>query len=660
MRVPKLLAHPAFKVAMAVLSVLCAAPSGCGGSGGGPTGTPASVPTPANPTGTTSNNTNPNLTIDDVNAIVLQAVHEANARGAPATIAVVDRVGNVLAVTQMAGAPTTATVTSQRGVPTGSGLEGVPVPSTLAAISKALTGAYLSSNGNAFTTRTANQIIQEHFNPGVANTESGPLFGVQFSQLACSDFNTAAPAAPGGTNAGPHRSPLGFSAGSGGLPLYKNGVLAGGIGVMTKTIYSLDLNIFNIDIDNDEVIAIAGSTNYSAPSQIQAPNITVNGLSLRFTDAIPANLAAPVSATGTFTPMPVAGYYPGPAPGQTAIAGLTYGSTDGASGIAPDGAVGPALYPGASSAFFVFTNGAGTVLYPPTAGLVPGGGVAITAAEAQALETSALNTAMVTRAQIRIPTNSFAQVTVTVVDLDGNVLAQARTPDAPVFGADVSRQKARTAVFFSRPDAATKIASLTGPASTTTGTFADYIARTQALVGPGTFANGIAWSEVGIGNIARPFYPDGIDGNQPGSLSLPFSRWSVFSTGLQLDLVKADIVAGTTGAAPPPMGCAGLNGNGLPPASGGKTQLANGMQIFSGGSPVYRGNVLVGAVGVSGDGIQQDSLISFIGIQNGPSTLNNAPPSIRNDQLNPQGAGNLRYVNCPAAPFLNSNVQNPC
>ena len=38
---------------------------------------------------------------------------------------------------------------------------------------------------------------------------------------------------------------------------------------MTKTIYSLDLNIFNIDIDNDEVIAIAGSTNYSAPSQIQ-------------------------------------------------------------------------------------------------------------------------------------------------------------------------------------------------------------------------------------------------------------------------------------------------------------------------------------------------------------------------------------------------------
>src|SRR5579884_523222 len=172
MRVPSLLGHPAFKAAMAVLSVLCAAPGGCGGSGGGQSSTPPTVPTPSNPTGTTTTDTNPNLTEADVNTIVLQAINEATARGKPATIAVVDRVGNVLAVTQMTGAPTTATVTSQRGI-TNSGLEGVAVPSTLAAISKALTGAYLSSNGNAFTTRTANQIIQEHFNPGVKDSQIG-------------------------------------------------------------------------------------------------------------------------------------------------------------------------------------------------------------------------------------------------------------------------------------------------------------------------------------------------------------------------------------------------------------------------------------------------------------------------------------------------------
>jgi len=68
------------------------------------------------------------------------------------------------------------------------GLENQVVPSGLVAITKAITGAYLSSSGNAFSTRTANFIIQEHFPPGIQNTGSGPLYGVQFSQLPCGDL----------------------------------------------------------------------------------------------------------------------------------------------------------------------------------------------------------------------------------------------------------------------------------------------------------------------------------------------------------------------------------------------------------------------------------------------------------------------------------------
>ena len=339
-----LFSHPAFRATMAVLSVWCMAPGGCGGGGGGSSsGVSSTAPiTPAAPV----NGASPNLTESDVNTIVLQAINEATARGKPATIAVVDRVGNALAVTQMSGAPTAATITSGRGNTTG--LEGVSVATTLAALAKAYTGAYLSSNGNAFSTRTANQIIQEHFNPGVTDTPGGPLFGVQFSQLPCSDFNTAASTVPGGTNAGPHRSPLGFSADSGGLPIYKNGILAGGIGVMTKNVYSDNLNIFAVPIDDDEVVALAGTTGYAAPSAIDADNIAVNGLTLQYTDATSANFAAPVSASGVFTPLAVSGFFAGPAAGHTAVAGLTYGSSDGASGIAPDGALGPALYPGTS------------------------------------------------------------------------------------------------------------------------------------------------------------------------------------------------------------------------------------------------------------------------------------------------------------------------
>src|SRR5215475_4825230 len=148
-----LFSHPAFRAAMAVLSVWCMAPGGCGGGGStGVSTTGVSTTAPTNPAAPV-NNTSPNLTEDDVNTITLQAIHEATARGKPATIAIVDRVGNVLVVTQMPGAPATATITSGRGNNTG--LENTSVPSTLAAIAKADTGAYLSSNGNAFSTRTA-------------------------------------------------------------------------------------------------------------------------------------------------------------------------------------------------------------------------------------------------------------------------------------------------------------------------------------------------------------------------------------------------------------------------------------------------------------------------------------------------------------------------
>jgi uncharacterized protein GlcG (DUF336 family) len=659
--------HRFGQVAMAVLIVLGTAAPSCGG--GGSSNSAPSASTPPTPTPTPTAPPPVRLSEHDVNTVVVQAVNQASALRAPATIAVVDRVGNVLAETQMTGAPPLATVTSMRGVP--GGLEGKSVPTVALAIDKALTGAYLSSQGNAFSTRTANQIIQQHFNPGVSGTPSGPLFGVQLSQLPCSDFNTPASMVRGSTSAGPHRSPAGFAADSGGLPIYKQGVLVGGIGVMSTTTYSLNPDVFNVPIDNDEVIALAGVTGFEAPQEIQASTIAVNGLTLQYTDATAANFAAPVNAVGTFQSIPpVTNLFAGPALGHTAIAGTAYGTP--ASGIVPDGTLGPRLYPGVDA--FVFTNGR-KLLFPPTTGLVPGSGQAITAGEAQALMTSALKIAFAARAAIRNPLGSFAQVNVTIVDLDGNVLAQARTPDAPIFGADVSRQKARTSVFFSRSDAASQINAITVPASTETGTFANYITRSQSLVTPTVFADGFAWTEVSIGLIARPFYPDGIDGNPPGSLSLPFPDWSIFSTGLQTDLIGPDILAfvGATENGklfpPPPAGCANNGGSGelrVMPAvnkfgvkKGLKTQLANGMQIFSGSVPIYRGSVLVGGIGVSGDGIQQDSLVAFLGVQDGPATLNNAPTAIRADQLSAGGVL-LRYINCPRAPFLNSNVQNPC
>ncbi|MGH9764313.1 MAG: hypothetical protein ACREDR_26305 [Blastocatellia bacterium] len=159
------------------------------------------------------------LTAADVQTIIAQAVAQAVASGFKGTIAVVDKEANVLGIFEMTGAPGKTTIGSLPSCPdpANCGLEGVRVPSKFAAISKAGTGAFLSSQGDALTTRTASFIVQQHFPPGVDFTSSGPLFGVQFSQLPCSDVNPALP--------------LGLSADPGGIPVYKNGQLAGGIGV---------------------------------------------------------------------------------------------------------------------------------------------------------------------------------------------------------------------------------------------------------------------------------------------------------------------------------------------------------------------------------------------------------------------------------------------
>jgi hypothetical protein len=94
----------------------------------------------------------------------------------------------------------------------------------------------------------------------------------------------------------------------------------------------------------------------------------------------------------------------------------------------------------------------------------------------------------------------------------------------------------------------------------------------------------------------------------------------------------------------------------------GIERIPNGIQIFPGSAPIYRGNVLVGGIGVSGDGVDQDDMVSFLGLHNAGvilGTIGNAPPAMRADTLAPGGA-HLRYVQCPQAPFIDSDDNNVC
>ena len=509
------------------------------------------------------------LSAAEVCQIISQAAAEATARGREATIAVVDRVGNVLGVFRMNGAAATATVTSERGVTTG--IEGEAVPDTLAAIAKAITGAYLSSGGNAFTTRTANQIVQEHLNPGETFAPSGPLFGVQFSQLPCSDLSTRFFTAGGPTGlvnatVGPKRSPLSLSADPGGLPLYKQGEVVGGIGAIADGVYGLDAVITDIDEDDDELIAVAGTVGFAAPLDIRANRITVQGKSLRFTDRGSAALktdptAAPaiaaISGGVIGAVVAVTGYTAG-----ALIDGQTFGQAG--SGVREDSS---GIFEGQRA--FILVDGTDTPRFAPRVGT---DGL-LTQAEVTQILIHALKVAFAARAQIRRPLSSHAQVTVSVVDTNGAILGIARTPDGPHFGTDVSLQKARTAALFSNPGVAADLYAAGA-------TIAAFVTNVQDFIGPSALTDGTAFSDRSGGNLSRPYYPDGIDGSVNGPFSRPFEQWSPFSTGLQLALVINNIVAHlnfVTGASATdtPARCTGLP---LQIATA-SNRLPNGIQI---------------------------------------------------------------------------------
>jgi uncharacterized protein GlcG (DUF336 family) len=616
------------------------------------------------------------LTAADVQTVIAQAVAEAQGNSLPATIAVVDRVGNVLAVYRMTGARSTVVVTSNRGV-TG-GLEDAAVPSELAAVSKAVTGAFLSSEGNAFSTRIASQIVQEHFNPGEFGGPSGPLSGVQFSQLLCSDFiqppgpALAALGVTGNLGIGPKTAPLGLSADPGGFPLYKNGTVVGGVGIAADPNYSLDPVTSDRDRNLDELIAWAATFGFSAPAERRGDRITVDGKIFQFTNTEFEDLSRPAGQAPAFSGLGTAAgsliVVPGFNNGQI-VEGTAFGQPE--SGIRPD----TRDYTGLDAFVLVDSNNAER--YRPRPGTEASG--ALTQLEVQTLLQEGLKVANRARAQIRSPFNSQARVTLSVVDTNGEVLGVVRTRDAPIFGADVSLQKARTAAFFSSASAAAELTALPDAvyANGAVVRFVDYVSATRSFFGMADFLTGkFAITPRAIGNISRPFYPDGIRGTANGPLSKPFSQWSPFSDGLQLDLVN-NIVLGILGAygqalpapgstAPTAEQVTNLLSGVVAVRTAGCTtnpKLRNGIQIFPGASPVYRGNVLVGALGISGDGIDQDDMISFLGTANASAKLGgsigHAPANIRIDQTVPGGA-RLRYVQCPQAPFLDSNEQNVC
>lgn len=511
--------------------------------------------------------------------MVTQAAAQAQAEGLRAWIAVTDEEANVLALFRMAGAPETVVIDALQGT-AGQGLELLQPSAGFAAISKAGTGALLSSGGNAFTTRTASFIVLENFPPKVELTGGGPLFGVQFSSLACTDFKRPS-------------LPLGLAGDPGGVPLYRNGLVVGGVGVEAG-VYGVDRDPGTFGEPDDQIAeersALAGQRGYEAPDLVRADRILADGIRLPYVNASAGTAAASLPA-GDFV------FGPRVSPGSSLLT-----ATQG--GVA----------------------GRRDPRFPTRAGRV------LTAADVDRILSQAAQQTTVTRAAIRQPLGSNARVSISVVDTDGTVLGFFQNQDAPNFGIDVSVQKARTANYFSGTTAAAEIGLL---------------GLSRYLQESGAPLNGsVAYTSRAVGFLAQPYFPPGIAGTNPGPFSIPVARneWSPFNTGLQLDLLMRTLQQIL--ALGPTVGLNAFLSGAQLPACTPLARLPNGITIFPGGIPLYKNGVLAGAIGISGDGVDQDDLIAAAG------TLGfEAPQDRRSDQLVIRGV-RLPYVKFPRHPEL--------
>jgi len=507
------------------------------------------------------------LTVADVNTIVAQAAKAAAAYGTNSVIAVSDREGYILGVYGVNGTPSLATT----------GLAEVN------AIDKAATAAYLSSNGEAFTSRTAGYIIQPHFPPGISNTGTGPLTGVGLSSLPFSDVNHFRnPATPA---AGIPNTSL--SGNPGGVPLYKNGVLVGGVGVDSNLILSALVYVGGISVD--ESIALSGQSGYNAPQSIIATNVLINGIRVPYVDAEPPTLGAAALVPANFDPAFL----------STASPGHPFNTTT------------PSPFPDIPGGE-VRNQIIGSTLGPVN------GQPRLSAAEVSTILHQAAVRALETRGAIRNPIGS-AEVFIVVVDYYNpasppgtvaavptspptavpQVLGSFRTPDATIFSYDVAAQKARTALFFSN--------------------------------------NSMAMSSRAVGFLAQGTYPPGIDGTAYGPYGPPTYGGSnpQFLTNPALFPLFAgpfgiQTAVSVNPTAVPPIGLTPIN-----------AFLPNGITVFPGGFPLYRNGVLIGAVGVSGDGVDQDDIICASG-----TVGFEAPVYIRSDEFAYRGA-RLPYAKFP-------------
>ena len=514
------------------------------------------------------------LTADDVRAVLTTA---ATALGNDTlAAAVVDRTGNILGVYARPGAD-----------------ERTPD----IAVSVARTGAMFANDQAPLSSRTVRFISGTHFPPGIKNTPNAALYGVENINRGCrvdvqgdAVFNAPFPR--------PKSIAGVFGEGAGSTPLPcepsdTRGCARGGpmLDDAGETLPSVGITTGKADVfdtGQDQPGAVPVSP---GGIPIYRGGKVIGGVGVAGVAANLAEYAATLAAAGSGRGMDFS--EPLGKPGAVLIDGLRlpfFGTCTTITCIRNTLRTRPAgSFPGQlSSGTFVVQPRDGlqapeNYVLGPRASSLAGG---LSEEDVRRIIDQSVAVSLRTRAMIRLPINQPARMTISVSDEAGTILALYRMADGTVFSSDVAMTKARNAYYFSTREGYEVLRSIAASSQQD-----KYTWTPEPPAGKGWAITARTISFAG-----QPLFPPGIDlGEQLEEQD------SEPQHGPWFDLYVFDSKNACT--------------EGPGASRGGNRAFLNqsGIVWFPGSVPLYRGDRLVGGLGVSGDGVEQDDYVSLLG-----------------------------------------------
>jgi uncharacterized protein GlcG (DUF336 family) len=360
----------------------------------------------------------------------------------------------------------------------------------------------------------------------------------------------------------------------GGIPLFKNGQVVGGIGVFFpgKTGYAIEENSsLSSTFDptkpdrslEAEWMAFAAAGGSAGPP-FNLPIGAINGV-----PALPGftEPGGRIDLVGVTLDIFGPGGFQGPR--NLSILGSQLGVGNPDSGTnQPVDATGVRLLGG---------------LPVPEGWLVtPHNGVGVTAAQVNQIIQDGILQADRTRAAIRLPASSGVRMVFAVTDRTGQVLGLYRMPDATVFSIDVAVAKARNTAYYADP-------SKLQPSDQVPGV-----------------PRGTAFTNRTFRYLALPRFPSAAQEGSapPGPFSILFDGGANPLTGRLVGTPK-----------PPSAYQTALGHDSFFPGTNFRDPTnpanQNGVVWFPGSSPLYQaGSGVIGGFGVSGDGVDQDDVVT--------------------------------------------------